>query len=155
MKLSRFLKPDLVEPNLTETEKDAVLNHLVQLVLPCIHQECGAEADTVLAALREREAVTSTGIGNGVAIPHAKIAGVKKMALVIARAPAGVNFEALDDAPVYLFMMVIAPPEAVSDYLKLLAAISAFVKNEANRTALLNAGTRAEIVAAIKAGETA
>jgi mannitol/fructose-specific phosphotransferase system IIA component (Ntr-type) len=153
VKLSKYLKSDFLEPNLTATEKDPVLEQLVRLALPCIRQECPAEEETVLAALRDRETITSTGIGNGVAIPHAKIPGLKKTALVLARSIAGVNFEALDDAPVYLFFMVIAPPEAISEYLKLLAAISSFVKNQANRDALLNASTKSDMLAAIKAGE--
>jgi PTS system nitrogen regulatory IIA component len=133
VKLSKYLKSDFIEPNLTETEKDPVLEQLVRLALPCIRLECPAEEETVLAALRERESITSTGIGNGVAIPHAKIPGLKKMALVLARSVSGVNFEALD--------------------LKLLAAISSFVKNLTNRNALLSASTKSDLLAAIKAGE--
>ena len=153
MRLSKFLRAELIEPDLILTEKDEVLEHLVQLAMPCIKTECAAEGTQVLTALREREGVTSTGIGNGVAIPHAKVEGLSRMSLVFAKSTRGVNFQALDDAPVYLIFMVIAPPSTISDYLKLLAAISAFVKNEKSRAALMRAGTKAEILAAIKAGE--
>jgi mannitol/fructose-specific phosphotransferase system IIA component (Ntr-type) len=153
MKISRLLRSELIEPNLTLADKDRVLEYLVRLAMPCLKGECEADAERILTALREREEVTSTGIGNGVAIPHAKIEGLKKMVIAFARSPGGVSFQALDDAPVYLIFLVIAPPEAISDYLKLLAAISAFLRCERNRQALQKATTRAEIFAAIKAGE--
>ncbi|MEO0107820.1 MAG: PTS sugar transporter subunit IIA [candidate division WOR-3 bacterium] len=155
MRLSRFLRPELIEPDLAPTEKEAALDSLVRLALSCPSVECTSEAASVLSALQEREAVTSTGIGNGVAIPHAKVEGLKKMVLVLARSKSGVSFQALDEAPVHLIFMVIAPPEAVSDYLRLLAAISAFVKSERNRNALLSAQTREEMLQAVKAAEKA
>ncbi|MEO0108087.1 MAG: PTS sugar transporter subunit IIA [candidate division WOR-3 bacterium] len=155
MRLSRYLRPDLIEPNLTLTEKDQVLDYLARMARRGLGPDCQADTDTILNALRERENVTSTGIGNGVAIPHAKVEGLQRMSLVFARSLAGVSFQALDEAPVQLIFLVIAPPSIVSDYLKLLAAISSFVRSEKNRTALLKANTPAEIIAAVKAGETA
>ena len=153
MRISRLLREELIEPNLTATEKEPVLQQLVAMVMPCLKNECATEAEHVLEALRQRESITSTGIGTGIAIPHAKVAGLKKMMVGFARSRAGVNFQALDDAPVNLFFLVVAPPGAVADYLKILAAISAFLRNETNRNALMSAETRAEILAAIKAGE--
>jgi mannitol/fructose-specific phosphotransferase system IIA component (Ntr-type) len=153
MRLSRLLREELIDPNLTLTDKSQVLEHLTRLVMPCLKGECPAEAETVLNALREREEVTSTGIGNGVAIPHAKVEGLQRISIAFARSAAGVDFQSLDDAPVHLFFVVVAPPGSVSDYLKTLAAISALLKKEKNRTALLKAGTKAEILAAVKAAE--
>jgi len=154
MKISKLLAEALIEPDLAPTGKDAVLERLVELAAACVKADCQADSAQVLAALRAREEVTSTGIGSGVAIPHAKIPGLSKMIMVFARSRAGVDFEALDAAPVFLFFMVVAPPECVSDYLKLLAAISSFVKKDANRKALMSAASRAEILAAIRAGES-
>jgi nitrogen PTS system EIIA component len=153
VRLSRYVRAELIEPEIPPGDKDETLEHLTRFALKCLKGECQADADQVLAALREREAVTSTGIGNGVAIPHAKVEGLAKMSLVIARSAAGIEFQALDEAPVNLVFMVIAPPKAISDYLKLLAAISAFAKNERNRKAMLAAGTREEITAAIRSAE--
>jgi PTS system nitrogen regulatory IIA component len=154
VKISSYLKPELIEPNLPATEKDAVLEQLVRLAMPGLKEECAVEGQLVLDALREREAVASTGIGNGIAIPHAKIEGLKKMMLAFARSKAGVNFQAMDDAPVNLLFLLIAPPTAISSYLKLLAAISTLLKSEKNRIALLKASTPAEVLAIIKAGES-
>jgi PTS system nitrogen regulatory IIA component len=153
MKISRLLTEALIETDLKATEKDAVLERLVELAAGCVKADCQADSAQVLAALCAREEITSTGIGSGVAIPHAKIDGLSKMILVFARSRQGVNFQALDDAPVFLVFMVVAPPDSVSDYLKLLAAISSFVKKDANRKALMAAATKADIIAAIKAGE--
>jgi len=153
MKISQLLKEELIEPNLTLTEKDAILEYLVNLAAPAIKAKSAIELDTVLQALKNREATMSTGIGNGVAIPHAKVEGLDQLILIFARSSIGVNFQALDDAPVHLFFLVIAPPNIVTDYLKLLAAISALLKKKKSRTALLQANSKAEIITAIKAEE--
>ena len=153
MKISRLLSEALIEPDLKPTTKEAVLARLVELAAACVKADCQADSAQVLDALRAREAVTSTGIGSGVAIPHAKIDGLSRMILAFARSHQGVDFQALDDAPVFLVFMVVAPPDSVSDYLKLLAAISSFVKKDANRQALMAAATKADIIAAVKAGE--
>lgn len=153
MKISRLLSEALIEPDLRPVAKEAVLARLVELAAACVKADCQADSIQVLDALRAREAVTSTGIGSGVAIPHAKIAGLSRMMLAFARSRQGVDFQALDDAPVFLIFMVVAPPDSVSDYLKLLAAISSFVKKDANRKALMAAVTKADIIAAVKAGE--
>jgi len=153
MKISQLLKEELIEPNLTLTEKDAILEYLVNLAAPAIKAKSAIELDTVLQALKNREATMSTGIGNGVAIPHAKVEGLDQLILIFARSSIGVNFQALDDAPVHLFFLVIAPPNIVTDYLKLLAAISALLKKKKSRTALLQANSKAEIITTIKAEE--
>jgi PTS system nitrogen regulatory IIA component len=153
MKISQLLKEELIEPNLTLTEKDAVLEYLVKLATPYIKEKSTVDIDKVLQALRDREAVTSTGIGNGIAIPHAKVEGLDQIILLFARSPNGLNFQALDDAPVNLIFLVVAPPTIITDYLKLLGAISSLLKKQKNRTALLQAKTKAEIIAAIKTGE--
>jgi PTS system nitrogen regulatory IIA component len=155
MKISQLLKEELIEPNLTLTEKDAALEYLVKLAAPYIQEKSSVAIDKVLQALRDREAVTSTGIGNGIAIPHAKVEGLNQIILLFARSPNGVDFQALDEAPVQLIFLAIAPPDIAADYLKLLAAISSLLKKSKNRTALLKANTKAEIIAAIKAGESA
>lgn len=153
MKLSPLLKSATVIPNFEAPDKDSALEKLVELIMPCLNSQCPVDAATVVQALKAREAITSTGIGNGVAIPHAKIEGLKEMLLLIARAPKGIDFQALDGETVNLIFLVIAPPEAVSQYLGLLSAISLLVKNDQVRSKLLAANTKADIIAALKAGE--
>jgi PTS system nitrogen regulatory IIA component len=152
MKISQLLKEEMIEPNLTITEKDAVLEHLVRFASPQIKEKSSVDIETVLQALRDREATMSTGIGNGVAIPHAKVEGLNQIIVVFARSLTGVNFQALDDAPVNLIFLIIAPP-AATNYLKLLATISALLKKKKSRTALMQAKDQAEIMAVIKAEE--
>jgi mannitol/fructose-specific phosphotransferase system IIA component (Ntr-type) len=153
MKISELLKENLIEPNLTLTEKDAVLEHLVKLLEPVLKQKSTVDSQIVLQALKDREATMSTGIGNGVAIPHAKVEGLNELILVFARSQNGIDFQALDDAPVHLIFLVIAPPTIVTDYLKLLAAISALLKKKKSRTALLQANSKTEIITVIKTEE--
>lgn len=155
MKISELLKTELIEPNLTLTEKNAVLEYLVKLATPFIKEKSTVDPDKVLQALRDREAVTSTGIGNGIAIPHAKVEGLNQIILLFARSLNGVDFQALDEAPVQLIFLAIAPPDIAADYLKLLAAISSLLKKKKNLTALLQAKDQAEIIAVIKASELA
>lgn len=153
MKVSQLLKDTLIEVNLTATEKDAVLEHLVKMATLSIKEKSTVAPETVLQALKDREAIMSTGIGNGIAIPHAKVEGLDRLILLFARSANGVNFQALDEAPVNLIFLVIGPPSIGSDYMKLLAAISTLLKKKKVRTALLQAKDRTEIIAAIKAEE--
>jgi mannitol/fructose-specific phosphotransferase system IIA component (Ntr-type) len=164
MKISQLLKDELIEPNLILSEKNAVLEYLVKLASSSIKEKSTIEPDVVLQALKDREAMMSTGIGNGVAIPHAKVEGLNSLILIFAKSNNGIDFQALDEAPVHIIFLVIAPraddiasgdvhPSSANDYLKLLAAISLLLKKKKNRTALLEANTKAEIMAAIKTVE--
>jgi PTS system nitrogen regulatory IIA component len=82
----------------------------------------------VLAGLTERENVMSTGIGHGIAIPHARLAGAVELKLALVRYPAGIDFEALDNKPVYAAFGVVGPPEGTGQHVKLLARIARLVK---------------------------
>ena len=154
MKVSQLLKDELIEPNLVATEKDAILEHLVKIATTSIKENSSVDPLTVLQALKDREAMMSTGIGNGIAIPHAKLEGLNKLILLFARSQVGVNFQALDDAPVNLIFLVIGPLTNASEYMKLLAAISALLKKKKIRNALIAAKDKAEIIAAIKSSES-
>lgn len=153
MKVSQLLKDELIEPNLIATEKDAVLEYLVKIATSAIKATSSVDPQIVLQALKDREAMMSTGIGNGIAIPHAKVEGLNKLILLFARSQSGINFQALDEAPVNLIFLVIGPPTNASDYMKLLAAISALLKKKKIRTALIQAKDKSELIAAIKSGE--
>ncbi len=153
MKVSQLLKEELIVPNLTLTEKDAVLEYLVKIANPAIKENSSVEPQIILQALRDRETMMSTGIGNGIAIPHAKVEGVNNLIILFARSQTGVNFQALDEAPVNLIFLLIGPVTNSSDYMKLLATISALLKKKKVRTSLMQAQNKLDIIAAIKTGE--
>ena len=85
-------------------------------------------ADEILAGLVEREEVMSTGIGSGIAIPHARLEALDEIRLALVRYPAGIDFRALDEKPVYLVFGVVGPPQGTGQHVKLLARIARLVK---------------------------
>ena len=96
-----------------------------------------ANKESLLAALIEREELGSTGIGENVAIPHAKISEIDKIITVFGRSKNGVEFESLDQKPVNFIFLVIAPENSTSQHLKALARISRLFKNASLRESVL------------------
>ncbi len=99
-----------------------------------------------LEALVEREKLCSTGIGRGVAIPHAKLKGIDAILVSFARSKEGVDFEALDKKPVHFFFTIFTPEDVPEEYLVLLARISRIAKDEEFRKAVLEAETPQDII---------
>ena len=130
------------------TTKDAVLEEMVALVAT---SEAVKDKVSLLAAVRERERVLSTGIGLGIAIPHAKIAGVAKFVVAVGRHTAGIEFDAIDARPVHLVVLIAGPQDAQDRYLRLLARLSGRLKQDDVRKRLLAAKDPAEIVAILSA----
>src|SRR5687768_16337958 len=110
-------------------------------------ESCHRELDKqkVLDVLRERERISTTAIGEGVAIPHGKLPGVDRVLAVFARSPEGVDFASLDGAPTHLFFSLIAPENAAADHLKALARFSRLLKDEVFRKRLMQAKNEQEL----------
>ena len=120
MKLSDMLSADAVRIPLHSRAKDDVLRELVTL-LPIARDE--DKLEKVYAAIVEREKRMSTGIGQGIAIPHGKCDVVDEMEIAFGLAPAPIEFEALDGAPVGIFFLLVSPPDMTGPHLKALAQI--------------------------------
>jgi PTS system nitrogen regulatory IIA component len=101
----------------------------------------GADATAIREALMEREKLGSTGVGRGVAIPHGKIDGLGAMTGVLAKLDAPIDFEAVDDQPVDLVFVLLAPADASAAHLKALAKVSRLLRDERVREALRGAET--------------
>lgn len=142
MKITDFLDVKTVSPALDHGEKNAVLEELAEL-LAANHSEL--EKKKVLEVLLERERISTTAIGEGVAIPHGKLAGVDRVVGAFARSPKGVDFASLDGGPTHLFFALIAPENAAADHLKALARISRLLKDEAFRRRLMAGETAEEL----------
>ncbi len=110
--------------------------------------QTGVDAQAIRDALIERERLGSTGIGHGVAIPHGKIAGLSQITAVFSRLDQPVDFDAVDDAPVDLVFLLLAPEEATAAHLKALAKVSRLLRDESVRTALRGAETAEALFAA-------
>jgi mannitol/fructose-specific phosphotransferase system IIA component (Ntr-type) len=133
--LTELLTPDRIRVPLEATDKPGVLRELVTLLA----ERAGVSPEPLLAAVLEREQVLSTGIGHGIAIPHAKAPGVADLMLVAGSAPEGIPFDALDGQPVRLFFLLIGPESAAGQHVKALSRIARLVRRESVRTALLEA----------------
>ena len=142
MKITDFLTVQTVIPNLTSRDKNAVLQELAG-GLSAHYQSL--DQGRVFEVLRERERISTTAIGEGVAIPHGKLHAADRVVGVFARSSEGVDFGSLDGAPTHLFFMLIAPENAAADHLKALARISRLLKDEVFRRRLLAAKSRDEL----------
>ncbi len=142
MKITDFLNAQGVIPELAAREKSAVLREMAQGLAA---QRESLNADQVLQVLWDREKISTTAIGEGVAIPHGKLAGIERVIGVFARSLWGVDFASLDGAPTHLFFVLLAPEDAAADHLKALARISRLLKDGAFRSRLMQGRTREEI----------
>ncbi|WP_319549118.1 PTS sugar transporter subunit IIA [Desulfogranum marinum] len=125
------------------TNKESALKELAQMAVENYHN---LDSARLYSTLLEREQIGSTGVGNGVAIPHGKVAGLKDIIFCFGRSMQGVNFEAIDNRPVYLFALLLSPAEIASEYLQALAHISNVLKQHTNRLKLLQVHSPQEIV---------
>ncbi|MCP4137362.1 MAG: PTS sugar transporter subunit IIA [bacterium] len=106
--------------------------------------------DALIKSLKEREEIMSTGIGVGIAIPHAKIECVKKMAFAIGVSKDGIDFDSMDGEPVHLVLLVAAGEKQHKEYLRLLANIMAILKKEDVKESIINSGSAEEIISIIE-----
>ena len=136
MKITDILNKEFVITNLDGIDKNSVLKELSAFL-----EEKGVvkNKDTLLTALIEREKLGSTGIGENVAIPHAKLEEIDHIITLFGRSEKGVEFESLDKKPVHFVCLVIAPSNSTGQHLKALARISRLLKNPVLREAVLSA----------------
>jgi len=126
MKITEFLDKKGIKIGLDNTEKEGTLKELVDVLVNV--SEIG-DKKGILRALVERENLGSTGIGQGIAIPHGKTDRVKNLVAVLGISNKGVNFESLDGELVYIFFLLVAPKETAGPHLKALAQISRLLRD--------------------------
>jgi nitrogen PTS system EIIA component len=127
MEIADLLSPDAVLAHLKAANKKQVLQEMAHKAAQLTHL---AER-RILEILMEREKLGSTGMGQGIAIPHGRVAGVQKMTGLFAQLDHPVDFDAMDDQPVDLVFMLLAPEDAGADHLKALARVSRLLRNQA------------------------
>jgi nitrogen PTS system EIIA component len=142
VKITDFLNAQTVIPMLSSREKQAVLQEMADWLASAYPS---LDRKRVLDVLLERERISTTAIGEGVAIPHGKLPGVDRVLGVFARSREGVDFASLDGGPTHLFFVLIAPENAAADHLKALARISRLLKDESFRRRLMEGKTSQEI----------
>ena len=148
MKLVEILKPEAVIPELRATTKADALNELAR-TLAAVHSEI--DAARLVEVLLEREELGSTAIGEGIAIPHGKLAGVGNVVAAFGRSTGGIDFDSLDGNPTRLFVLLVAPEDSAGVHLKALARVSRLLKDKGFRERLFAAGDRDDLWATIQA----
>ncbi len=133
MKIVDFLTSSAVVIDLAATNKKAVLEELAGLLAK---ENKISDAKGVVDVLMEREKLGSTGIGQGIAIPHAKTDKAQQLTAAFGLSRRGVAFDALDGESVHIFFLLVAPPHAAGAHLKALARISRLLKDKFFRQAL-------------------
>ncbi|MEY4386130.1 MAG: hypothetical protein RLY20_1413 [Verrucomicrobiota bacterium] len=152
IRLHELLAPTSTTLALAGRDRDSVLRELVGLI-PKIEEQPTVK-DTLLRALHEREQLHSTGIGDGVALPHARnalVGLVDKPIIVFGRHNPGIPYGAIDGKPAQLFFLIIAP--TVTQHLGILARISRVLNNPRLRQSLLNASNAVQALDLIKEAE--
>jgi len=142
MKILDILDKRMIVSRLTSSDKTGVLRELVR-VLAQVEEE--VDEERMLEILLERESLGSTGIGEGVAIPHGKSKDVKRLLASFGRSLPGIDFQSLDGKPAHLFFLLVAPENSAGIHLKALARISRLMKDQAFRKRLMEANSSEEI----------
>ena len=143
MKIMEFLSTKAVTTHLKSTTKEEIIRELVEL----LHAAGGIQdKEEIIMAVLARESLGSTGIGQGVGIPHAKSNSVGKLIAAFGLAPKGVNFDSLDGEPAYIFFLLVAPEDSAGPHLKALARISRMLKDKYFRDMLKKAKDEKEIL---------
>jgi fructose-specific phosphotransferase system IIA component len=146
MKLSKFCDESLIVFDLKADNKDGVIDELVGLVGA---SKMVNDADQLLADVKEREDLVTTGVGYGVAFPHAKTRSVKGIVIAFGRSQDGIDFNAMDHKPVHLFFLIAAPEDAIGAHLNVMARLSYLMKSEDNREKLMKASSPGDVLALI------
>jgi mannitol/fructose-specific phosphotransferase system IIA component (Ntr-type) len=150
--LSELLSPETIKLQLAGATRDAVLTELVGQISDIAERPEAKQ--TLLRALQEREQLHSTGIGDGVALPHARnalVGLVDRPIMVFGRHDEGIVYGAIDGAPVHLFFLLIAP--TVTLHLAILARISRLLRNPKLRKNLLTADSPQKVITLIREAE--
>jgi PTS system nitrogen regulatory IIA component len=142
MKLPEIIEEEYIIPELKAKDKRGVLEELAEVISD---HEPAIDKAALVKVLMERERLGSTGIGDGVAIPHGKMNGVRHPVISFGRSKQGLDFDSMDGQPAHLFFLLIAPEDSSGIHLQVLARIAKILKNRAFRQKLMEPSTRKEL----------
>jgi PTS system nitrogen regulatory IIA component len=147
MKLADFIDDECVIADLQARTKEEVLAELIE---PLKNAWPGFPLKKILSVLLDREKLGTTGIGDGIAIPHGKLEGIQEVRLVVGRCLEGLDFKALDHKPCRIFFLVLAPENVAGMHLRILAHISRLLQDASFRQAFLEAPDRSTLCNLLK-----
>ena len=146
MNLTEILSADQIVPRLAATDRWAVIDQLID-VLVRTHKIRPEDRETVRKAVKDRETSKSTGIGYGIALPHASVGCIQDVAAAFGRPAQGIDFQALDNQPVTMCLLFLTPQGQFQKHLLLLSTVARFLSNKDNRQKLEAAQSAEEILA--------
>lgn len=150
MKIQDLLRKDVMILDLKATSKEAAID---EMITSFVEHGVVTDFDTFKQGIMNREAQTSTGLGDGIAMPHSKNAAVKEATVLFAKSAAGVDYEALDGQPTYLFFMIAAPDGANDTHLAALAELSKYLLKDGFADQLRQVTSADEVIATFNAAE--
>lgn len=150
MRLSKKIQKKALKLTLEATSKEEALEELVGLLCNAYRLK---ERGTILGAIRAREAKQSTGIGMGLAVPHAKTPVVDQLYVAFGRSVAGIDFDTVDGETAHIFFILVSPRDVSGPHIKALAGISRLVKHEEFRKELLECSSEKELIDLVKKAE--
>ena len=142
MKLSEIFNPQLIISDLKAQDKKGVLEELSQVIT---EENPSLNKRSLLQVLLERERLGSTGIGDGIALPHGKLAELSNLLISFGRSTNGLDFDSIDEQPAYLFFLLLAPENSAGMHLTAIAKISRMLKDANFRQRLMGAKSKNEI----------
>ncbi len=146
MKMSEIIEENSIIPDLKARDKNGVLEELAEVIS---NHEPSINKAELVKVLVERERLGSTGIGDGVAIPHGKMNGISHPLISFGRSSKGLDFDSMDGQTAYLFFLLVAPENSSSIHLQVLAKVAKILKSGTFRKKLMKAGSRKELYQAI------
>jgi nitrogen PTS system EIIA component len=149
MQLHDFLDFESIRVGLSAGNKRKLLQMLGQLA----GAHVGFDPAAIVETVAERERLGTTGFGNGVAIPHGKVAGLKQIYAMVVRLAEAIDYKAVDGQPVDLVFLLLSPPDAGAEHLKALAAVSRVVRHGPTLEKLRGARTRDAFAAVLMAAD--
>jgi len=148
--VSDLLRDDLINLNMAAGDKVKALEELADLIS---EKEKISDREKFIKSIMAREGLESTGIGRGVAIPHARTDTVERTVIALGRSREGVDFASLDGKPAHLIFLIVSPERDKSLYIKTLARISRLVRRDEFRRDLLRANSKEEVIALVRRNE--
>ena len=145
MELCDFVDPEAILPGLTVKSKADAIRGMVESLTACGRIDT-AHSEGIISAILKREELGSTGIGNGVAVPHTKHPAVDRLTATVALSEEGVDFASLDGEAVHILFLLISPPDLPGDHLRGLESISRHLRNANFCNFLRQARTQKEVV---------
>ena len=143
----------LLESTIVDLKGESKEDIIAELVNSLPVGDAITDRDQVLQAVLDREKIMSTGIGDGIAIPHGKSAAVTELVAAMGTQRRGVDFDALDGEPAFVFFLLVSPANVSGPHIKALARISRLLKNDEFKKKLIEADSAEEIIATIEAAE--